>query len=249
MTVESILSELEAYANPVRKEHNASFFKSGKGEYAEGDQFVGISVPDVRKVVANHLDASLEDIDDLLQSPFHEVRLAGIFILVGQLEQTEKRSWSKTHSPEETEETRRKIYEFYLNHTASVNNWDLVDSSAPYIVGFYLLDKDRQPLYKLAHSKNLWEQRIAIVSTYAFIRKGDTADTYAIASILLHHPHDLIHKAVGWMLREAGKRDLAGLTFFLDQHAAEMPRTMLRYSLEKFPADKRKHYMELKQKS
>ncbi len=249
MTVESILSELEAYANPVRKEHNASFFKSGKGEYAEGDQFVGVSVPDVRKVVANHLEASLADIEELLQSPLHEVRLTGLFILVDQMEQTEKRSWSKTHTLKETEAIRRKIYEFYLSHTAAVNNWDLVDGSAPYIVGSYLIDKDRKPLYHLAHSKNLWEQRIAIVSTYAFIRKGDTADTYAIATLLLHHPHDLIHKAVGWMLREAGKRDLAGLTFFLDQHAAEMPRTMLRYSLEKLSTEKRKHYMEMKQQS
>lgn len=245
MIVESVLSELETYANPVRKEHNASFFKTGKGEYAEGDQFVGVSVPDVRKVVANHLDASFDDIDKLLQSPLHEVRLVGLFILVDQMQQTEKRSWSKTHTQEETEGTRRKIYEFYLSHTAAVNNWDLVDGSAPYIVGSYLMDKDHEPLYYLARSKKLWEQRIAIVSTLAFIRKGDTADTYAIATLLLHHPHDLIHKAVGWMLREAGKRDLAGLTFFLDHHAAEMPRTMLRYSLEKFSADKRKRYMNL----
>lgn len=206
---------------------------------------VGVSVPDVRKVVANHLDASLADIEELLQSPLHEVRLAGLFILVGQMEQTEKRSWSKTHTLKETQDTRQKIYEFYLDHTAAVNNWDLVDGSAPHIVGSYLIDKDRKPLYHLAHSKNLWEQRIAIVSTYAFIRKGDTADTYAIATLLLHHSHDLLHKAVGWMLREAGKRDLAGLTFFLDQHAAEMPRTMLRYSIEKLSADKRKHYMNL----
>lgn len=245
MIVESVLSELETYANPVRKEHNAYFFKTGKGEYAEGDQFVGVSVPDVRKVIANHLDASLADIEELLQSPLHEVRLAGLFILVGQMEQTEKRSWSKTHTLKETQDTRQKIYEFYLDHTAAVNNWDLVDGSAPHIVGSYLIDKDRKPLYHLAHSKNLWEQRIAIVSTYAFIRKGDTADTYAIATLLLHHSHDLLHKAVGWMLREAGKRDLAGLTFFLDQHAAEMPRTILRYSIEKLSADKRKHYMNL----
>lgn len=243
MKTESILSELTACANPIRKAHNAAFFKTGKGEYAEGEQFVGVSVPDIRKVVARHKDLSLEATGRLLRSPFHEIRLASLLIFVEQMRQTEKRAWSQTHATAETEKTRRGIYEFYLRHTGAVNDWDLVDCSAPHITGAYLLDKDREPLYRLAQSQNLWEQRIAIVSTLAFIRKGDTADTYALAKVLLHHPHDLIQKAVGWMLREAGKRDLTGLTAFLDHHAGEMPRTMLRYSLEKFPADKRRHYM------
>lgn len=228
-----IRQELETYVDPVKREYLPRFFKTGKGQYGEGDRFLGIVVPNVRRVARQYRDAPLQVADELLQSPWHECRLCGLLMLVERFKKSDGAA-------------RRAIYDFYLAHTVGINNWDLVDLSAPYIVGEYLKDKPREDLYRLAGSSLLWEQRIAVVATHAFIRGGDFADTLALAERLLGHRHDLMHKAVGWMLREVGKRDKAVLVAFLDRHAAVMPRTMLRYAIEKFPDDERKHFMAQK---
>jgi 3-methyladenine DNA glycosylase AlkD len=164
--------------------------------------------------------------------------------MVSQCQQTRKRAWLTAHSEEEGEQVRRGWYEFYLAHTDKINNWDLVDLTAPTIVGSHLIGKSHDILYRLADSSLLWDQRIAVISTFAFIRQSDFTDIYALAAHLLHHPHDLMQKAIGWMLREAGKRDKTLLLAFLDDHSAEMPRTMLRYAIEKFTVDERAHYMK-----
>ena len=226
-----IRQELETYIDPVKREYLPRFFKTGKGQYGEGDCFLGIVVPNVRRVARKYKDAPFEAIDQLLQSPWHECRLCGLLILVERF----KKSGGAA---------RKAIYEFYLVHTARINNWDLVDLSAPYIVGEYLADQPREDLYRLADSDLLWEQRIAVVATHALIRRNEYADTLALAERLLGHRHDLMHKAVGWMLREVGKRDKAALVNFLDKHAKAMPRTMLRYAIEKFPEDERRKIMQ-----
>ena len=220
---EKIISELKSVSDKEKALFLPHFFKTGKGEYGEGDQFLGIQVPQQRKIAKKFLPAIDEkDLKTLIASPFHEVRLTALFILVGKFE--------KSKSTEE----KRFWVDFYLNNRSFVNNWDLVDSSAHQILGSWLYDKDRTPLYELANSNNLWDQRIAIISTYYFIRKNDFEDTLKIAEILLFHPHDLIHKAVGWMLREVGKRDYETEYGFLEKHYKKMPRTMLRYAIEKF---------------
>lgn len=230
MTAKEIRQELEMYIDPVKKEYLPKFFKTGKGQYGEGDKFLGIVVPNVRLVAKKHREESLETVKELMRSEFHECRLCGLFILVERFKKSD-------------EKDRKEIYEFYLSQTERINNWDLVDLSASYIVGEYLRDRSREPLYRLAESELLWEQRIAVVSTYAFIKNGDFTDIYALAEKLLTHEHDLMRKAIGWMLREAGKRNKDLLVAFLEKYCLVMPRTMLRYAIEKFPKEERKYYM------
>ena len=211
------------------------FFKTGPGQYGEGDKFLGIKVPVTRQVVKEcWKEVSFENLEECILSDYHEIRLAALLCLV--------EIFSRSKKGEEA--LRKQCVDFYLAHTDRINNWDLVDLSCYNLLGAWLLDKDRTLLYDLARSgKNIWEQRIGIVSTMAFIRKGQLDDTYAIADILLNHPHDLLQKAVGWLLREAGKKDEASLRKFLDKRASIMPRTMLRYAIEKFPEPVRQHYL------
>jgi 3-methyladenine DNA glycosylase AlkD len=229
------LSELRKNIKTLRSKEVADtmqwFFKTGKGEYGEGDIFAGLKVPVQRKIAKDFRDLSKTEIKQLLASPVHEERLISLFILV---EQYEKGS----------EKEKEKIFKFYLKNRKGINNWDLVDLSAPKIVGKYLLEKDKSILVKFASSKNLWERRIAILSTYEFIRNNNFKPTLEIAEILLNDEHDLIHKAVGWMLREVGKKDLQTEEKFLRKYYKTMPRTMLRYSIEKFPESKRKKYLQ-----
>lgn len=222
-----IFDELVALSDEEKREILQRFFKTGKGEYGEGDRFLGITVPNIRSVAVKHKNATAETIDELMRSPFHEMRACGLFILVKQ----------------SAKEVSKEVFDFYLSHTEHINNWDLVDLSAPQIIGTYLKDKPRDILYQLAESHMLWENRIAMVATYAFIKDGDLEDTYRLAVKMMHHPHDLMQKATGWMLREAGKRDMERLFVFVDSYRKEMPRTMLRYAIEKFAPETRKQLM------
>ena len=206
------------------------FFKTGPGQYGEGDRFIGVKVPVTRKVAKEFKGLPLSEVECLLHSEIHEERLLALVILVGQFERGD-------------EAARTPIYRFYLAHTSHINNWDLVDLSAPQIVGGYLQNRSRKPLDGLAKSASLWERRISILATHWFIRHGDFADTLKIAERLLADKEDLIHKAVGWMLREVGKRDVATLETFLRRHCRSMPRTMLRYAIERFPDEKRRVYL------
>jgi 3-methyladenine DNA glycosylase AlkD len=208
------------------------FFKTGPGEYGEGDEFIGVTVPALRETCRECRGAGLGEIRVLLGSPVHEDRLLALLLLVDAFIRADR-------------DGRRSIYEFYLSKTGRINNWDLVDSSAPAIVGGWLYDRSRARLRGLAKSPSLWERRIAIVATAYFIRRGEFDDTLAIARLLLHDRHDLIHKAVGWMLREVGKKDGALARRFLDAHASDMPRTMLRYAIERFPPAERQAYMRI----
>lgn len=230
MNCSNIQQTLRDIADPEIAEHSQRFFKTSKGEYGEGDRFLGIRVPQIRKVAREFKQISLKETKQLLQSEYHEERLCALIILVSNM---------KTADPEE----QQRICKLYLENTKFINNWDLVDTSAQYIVGLYLSDKDRTTLYELAQSENLWERRIAIMSTFHFIKNDDYDDTLKIAELLLNDAHDLIHKATGWMLREVGKRDLKTLEIFLDQHNTSMPRTMLRYAIEKMPEKKRQYYL------
>ncbi len=228
---QKIANKLNKLKNPAKAKILQSFFKTGKGEYGEGDIFLGIVVPEQRKIVKKYFqEASLPDVQKLLNSKIHEYRLVGILILVEKFKKAE-------------DKLKKEIFDFYLKNTRNINNWDLVDLSAPHIIGNYLLDKDRKSLYKLAKSKTLWEKRIAILATFAFIREKQFANTIEISKILLKESHDLIHKAVGWMLREIGKRDEQELIKFLDKYTLQMPRTMLRYAIERLPEKKRKYYL------
>jgi len=209
----------------------SGFFKTGKGEYGEGDIFLGIIVPTQRKIAREFIDFGFEEIQKMLDSEVHEKRLIALLILVDKFRKND-------------EKARKEIFDFYLKNTRNINNWDLVDLSAPKIVGGFLIDRDREILYKLAKSGDLWEKRIAIISTYAFIRENDFKDTLKISEVLLKDKHDLIHKAVGWMLREIGKKDEKELTDFLDKHYGNMPRTMLRYAIERLDKKKRKRYLK-----
>ena len=219
--------ELAAAADPERARNLAWFFKTGKGQYGHGDRFIGLTVPAVRRIAHRYVHLPLTDVATLLASPIHEHRFAALEILVAQYERGNEQG----------------VFDFYLKHTKFVNNWDLVDTSAPYIVGQHLLKRPRKLLYRLAKSRNLWERRIAIVSTMMFIRAGELEDTFAIAKLLLPDDHDLIHKAVGWMLRETGKQSKLDLLRFLKANYAALPRTTLRYAIERFPAAERKRLL------
>ncbi len=227
MRLSDLKKELAAAADPARARNLARFFKTGKGEYGHGDRFIGLTVPTVRRIAHRYLHLPLTDVATLLASPIHEHRFAALEILVAQYER----------------EPSPAIFDFYLKHTKFVNNWDLVDTSAPYIVGRHLLTRPRKVLYRLAKSRNLWERRIAIVSTIVLIRAGEIEDTFAIAKVLLADDHDLIHKAVGWMLRETGKQSTPDLLRFLNANHAALPRTTLRYAIERFPAAERKRLL------
>jgi 3-methyladenine DNA glycosylase AlkD len=230
MTVEIIRTKLQKLADKDKARILQRFFKTGPEEYGEGDIFLGINVPALRKLSKEHYGIPLNETMQLLKSPIHEERLLALLLLV--------RFFSKGD-----EAIQKKIYYIYLKHTKYINNWDLVDLTAPNIVGTYLLDKSRKPLYTLAKSNNLWKRRIAILATFSFIRQNDFEDTLDISNILLTDEHDLIHKAVGWMLREVGKRSLVTEERFLQQHYKKMPRTLLRYAIERFPEAKRKKYL------
>jgi len=226
----SIKKDLQAESDPLKKKGLSRFFKTGKGEYGEGDIFLGVTVPKIRRVAKKYKDVSLDEIRTLLRSLIHEERLTALLILVENFRKAD-----------ETEKT--EIFNLYLKNTKYINNWDLVDLSASRIVGEYLKDKPVDILYTLAKSKSLWERRIAIISTFQFIWEGRFAETLKISKILLTDRHDLIHKAVGWMLREVGKRSFKTEEGFLKKHYKKMPRTMLRYSIEKFPEKLRLRYL------
>ena len=227
-----LLQAITARADASQVEGLSRFFKTGPGQYGEGDKFLGIKVPVTREVVkACWRETGLQDLEECIASEYHEVRLAALLALVELFRHNKSK--------------QKEYVDFYLAHTDRINNWDLVDLSCYPLLGVWLLDKDRQLLYDLARDgKTIWEQRIGIVSTMTFIRHGQLQDTFDIADILLHHPHDLIHKAVGWLLREAGKRDKEALVAYLEPRYLTMPRTMLRYAIEKFPEAERQQYLK-----
>ncbi|MDP4012351.1 MAG: DNA alkylation repair protein [Candidatus Nanoarchaeia archaeon] len=227
MTLVNLKKDLQGLSNPDKIKILSNFFKTGPGQYGENDKFLGITVPNQRKIAQKYANLNLKEIKTLLNSQIHEHRLTSLLILVHQYQ----------NSPD-------TIYKFYINNSKNINNWDLVDLTAPKIVGNYLLNKDKSVLYKLAKSKNLWERRIAIVATYEFIKNNKFNDTLKISEILLKDKHDLIHKAVGWMLREVGKKDQKTLENFLKKYHKTMPRTMLRYAIEKFEEKKKEVYMK-----
>lgn len=231
MRAADVVRALQQVASAERAKNSEWFFKTGPGQYGEGDVFIGVSVPNQRKVAKQYAGLSLGEVEKLLLSLVHEERLTGLLILVYRFKRSD-------------EQGRGEIYDFYMVHTTCVNNWDLVDSSASNIVGAYLADKDRAVLYELARSDNLWERRIAIIATAYFISLGESKDTLAIAEILLGDTHDLIHKAVGWMLREVGKNCGQEVEEeFLKKHYRVMPRTMLRYAIERFDEPLRQQYL------
>jgi 3-methyladenine DNA glycosylase AlkD len=230
MTARELQGRLQSLGNPQDAAFLARFFKTGPGQYGEGDRFIGVRVPVIRRVARQYAALPLAEAERLLHSPIHEDRLAALIILVMQAAKSDAAA-------------RRRIYDLYCRSTEFINNWDLVDVSAPQIVGNYLVDRSRRPLYRLAASNWLWDRRISILATFSFIRQADFDDTLKIAETLLRDREDLMHKAVGWMLCEVGKRDLAVLEEFLGRHCRIMPRTMLRYAIEKFPEKQRQRYM------
>ena len=228
---DTIRSELQALSDPAKAVILARFFKTGPGEYGDGDRFHGVVVPKVRRIVKSHRSVPFSEIRKLIRSVYHEERLAALLILVDQYARGDS-------------SVKKDIFNFYLANTAYINNWDLVDLTAQYIVGDYLSDKDTSTLTRLALSENLWERRIAMLATFHFIRRGDSREALRIAELFLRDSHDLIHKAVGWMLREVGKRcSIEVECRFLDKHAEKMPRTMLRYAIERFPENLRLRYL------
>lgn len=222
---------LRSLADPAVAAGSARFFKTGPGQYGDGDVFIGIKSPTLKTVAKEFKALPLAEVECLLHSDIHEDRTLALVILVGQFTKAD-------------DATRKRIYDIYLANTGHINNWDLVDISAPQIVGDYLEDRSRKPLDRLAKSASIWERRISIVATHWFIRHGDFADTLRIAEKLLTDKEDLIHKAVGWMLREVGKRNVAVLEAFLGEHCRVMPRTMLRYAIERLPDEKRRAYLK-----
>ncbi|MBS3149674.1 DNA alkylation repair protein [Candidatus Woesearchaeota archaeon] len=225
-----IKEDLQKLENPEKAKILSRFFKTGKGEYAEGDIFLGIIVPEQRKLSKKYIDLTLNDLEKLLESKVHEYRLTALFILVHKYEKANKI-------------TKKKIFDFYLSNTKYINNWDLIDLSSHKILGDFLYEKNKDILYKLAKSSSLWERRISIISTYYFIRKNNFEDTLNISKLLLNDKEDLIQKAVGWMLREVGKRNLEKEEEFLRKYYKKMPRTMLRYAIERFKEEKKGYYM------
>ncbi len=233
--MDKIIRLLKQYANPAKAKTLQGFFKTSKGEYGEGDVFLGITVPQLRSVAKQHSNLSFPQLQRLLSSKIHEHRLVALLMLVQLFQKAEK---------DENSKLQRDVVHFYLANLQGVNNWDLVDLTAPQILGQYLLRRDKAVLYFFAHSHNLWKRRIAIVSTLAFIRGGDFSHTFKITELLMHDKHDLIHKACGWMLREAGKKNEKALENFLSKHCKKMPRTTLRYAVERFSPAKKKKYMQ-----
>jgi len=233
MSLKEIKTDFNRLADAKQAQNLQRYFKTGKGHYGEGDEFLGIKVPLLRQLVRKYQDLPLADVIKLLQSRYHEQRLTALLLLVKKFEKGDAL-------------LRTKIYHIYLKSYRRINNWDLVDLSAPNIVGTFLLHKNRKILYQWVKSPNLWKRRIAVISSFAFIRNNDFKDCLNLAQLLLKDEHDLIHKAVGWMLREIGKRNQSVLEEFLSKYAPLMPRTMLRYSIEKFPPGKRKKYLNFK---
>jgi 3-methyladenine DNA glycosylase AlkD len=231
MTSDLIQKRLLDLGDRAKAQVLQRFFKTGPGEYGEGDRFLGITVPRLRKLSKEYEDMDQDEVEALIESPFHEARLLALLIFIRRYQQ-------------EDESGKKRIYTFYLQSTRRINNWDLVDLSAPNIVGDFLVKKSRNPLYRLARSPLLWERRIAILATYRFIKEQQFEDTLKISEILICDQEELIHKAVGWMLREVGKRDQAVEEAFLRKHYRRMPRTMLRYAIERFPAPKRACFMQ-----
>ncbi|HCP35751.1 MAG TPA: DNA alkylation repair protein [Deltaproteobacteria bacterium] len=231
-SINHILKTIKDHGNPQIAAHSQRFFKTGKGEYGEGDVFLGIRVPVIRKIANEYKYIAMFEVLELLQSQFHEVRMLALVILVSKFNEQAQQSEGK------------QIYNNYLKHTEFINNWDLVDCSAGPIVGGYLFKRDRTPIHRLVKSLDLWERRIGVMSTLYFIKQDDHVDILQIAEVLLEDDHDLIQKAVGWMLREVGKRDIVREEAFLLKHYKKMPRTMLRYAIEKFPEKERKAYLQ-----
>lgn len=241
---QELYEALKEFATPSRQEKALRYFKTEEGGYAEGDCFLGATVPEVRALAKLIKKPEEKLLRELLRSPWHELRLLALFLLVEEI-----RGLSRIREPLEKEQKELHWIAFYLEHLRYINNWDLVDQSAYKVLGVLLEGRDRSVLYELAAREHLWSQRVAIISTYAFIKKGDLEDTFKLSELLLNIKHDLMHKAVGWMLREAGKRDLDRLRSFLDKYALSMPRTMLRYAIEKLDEDERKYYMNLGKES
>ena len=231
MGIKDIKKRLRDLGDHKKAEGLQRFFKTGPGEYGEGDVFLGIRVPQLRKLAKEYLCIPLEEVERLLKSSIHDERLLSLFILVLR--------YSKGDHDD-----KKSIYELYFKNIQYVNNWDLVDGSAQYIAGAYLMDKDKKPLYFLAKSNSLWERRIAIMSTFYFIKRNIFVETIKLSKLLLSDREDLIHKAVGWMLREVGKRNMTTEEAFLKEHYKDMPRTMLRYAIERFPESKRQRYLK-----
>ncbi len=232
MKAGDVILALSKVSNKERAKNSIWYFKTKKGQYGYGDIFIGVTVPEQRKIAKQFAGLSLTEVQKLLKSKIHEHRLTALFILVAKFNLGGK-------------EVCKQIFNLYIKNTKHINNWDLVDSSAPYIVGGYLSDKPRVILYKLVKSKNLWERRISILATlYFIVKQNDFKDAFKIAEILFSDKHDLIHKAVGWMLREVGKKDEKVLTQFLDKHKKKMPRTTLRYAIERFSENKRQKYLQ-----
>jgi 3-methyladenine DNA glycosylase AlkD len=231
MLIAAIQTELDALADPGRAANLQRYFKTGPGQYGAGDRFRGLRVPVLRRIARQYRHLSLPDAGRLLHSPFHEDRLLALLILT-------RRYYAGDDA------LRDAIHRLYLDHTPRINNWDLVDVSAPHLLGHYLRGRDRALLDRLAASQVLWERRMAIIATLSFIKQGDYDDTLRIAGLLLRDPEDLIHKAVGWMLREVGKGRVAVAEAFLQAHYRTMPRTMLRYAIERFPQARRQAYLK-----
>lgn len=227
-----LITFLQSHSDASKAEKLQQFFRTKKGEYGEGDQFIGVKVPLIRSTVRKFADLGFAELEELIHHPIHEIRMAGVIILVTQYQKAKD-------SPQKT-----RIAEFYLKHRAGLNNWDLIDISAPKILGDYYLSRDKSLLYDFAKSGTLWEQRIAVLTTFGFIRQDRFEDALKISELLLHHPHHLIHKAVGWMLREIGNRDHTTEVNFLTLHYKNMPRTMLRYAIEKFEKNERDSYLK-----
>lgn len=236
MSLEKFKKEYDKLKSFDQAKILSGFFKTGKGQYGEGDVFLGIKVPIQRAAIKKYYDLPFSALQELLSSKIHEYRLSALFILVKKFDLAIKIG---------DEKSQEEIYKFYLRNSRNINNWDLVDLSAPQVVGRYLLAKNRKILYTLVKSKNLWERRIAVLATFTFLRAKDFKDILKIAEILLRDEQDLIHKSVGWMLREVGKRDEKFLRKFLDRHCRQMPRTMLRYAIEKFSEKDRANYLAI----
>ena len=229
--ITAIKQDLRSSANPDKIKILSGFFKTGKGQYGEGDIFIGVTVPEIRKIAKKHSDTPVNELEALLKEPVHEHRMFALLCMIEQFK-------------EASEDKKQQLFQSYLKHTKYINNWDLVDLSAAQIVGEWIENKEHGILHQLAGSNILWEQRISIVATWKWIRNGKFDDTIAIAEKLLYHEHDLIRKAVGWMLREVGKKDKRTLTKFLDKYHTTMPRTTLRYAIEKFSPEEKLLYMK-----